>query len=119
MNFLTTHAGHWFGRSLTESGILGPNSTEDVLAGKQYSKAVRAHKLTVQALWQLLLPQLNSYLVLYKVRVPFQRVQTHIFEIVAIAAGASACGLQCHLFRVLAAFREFAEGLSDALVSLS
>ena len=41
---------------------MGPNYTEKVLAGKSYAKGVRAHKLTVQALWQLLIPQLMPYL---------------------------------------------------------
>ena len=41
---------------------MGPNSMEKVLAGKSYAKGVRAHKLTVQALWQLLIPQLMPYL---------------------------------------------------------
>ncbi|KAG1673889.1 hypothetical protein GQR58_015367 [Nymphon striatum] len=45
-----------------ESGLMGPNSTERVMDGKSYAKAIRAHKLTWQALWRLLLLQINSSL---------------------------------------------------------
>lgn len=45
-----------------ESGILGPNSAEKVMDGKSYAKGIRAHKLTWQALWRLLLPQIQCYL---------------------------------------------------------
>lgn len=40
-----------------ESGILGPNSTERAMAGKDYNRAMRAH----QALRQILMPQLLSF----------------------------------------------------------
>ncbi len=45
-----------------ESNILGPNSTEHAMAGKAYNKAMRAHKLTFQAIWRLLLPQFLPFL---------------------------------------------------------
>ncbi|KAG1654856.1 hypothetical protein GQR58_024808 [Nymphon striatum] len=48
-----------------ESALLGPIcpiSTEKIMMGKSYAKGVRAHKLTWQALWQLLLPQFISFL---------------------------------------------------------
>lgn len=32
------------------------------MAGKAYARAIRMHKMTLQALWQLILPQLYSYL---------------------------------------------------------
>ena len=44
-----------------ESGILGPRTVERTLAGKDYNKPLRVHKITLQALWQLLLPQLLVY----------------------------------------------------------
>ena len=44
-----------------ESGIMGQGTAEHALAGKSYNKAVRAHKLTWQALWTILLPDLQSY----------------------------------------------------------
>ena len=42
-------------------GLLGPGAVELVLAGKAYNKAMRAHKLTLQALWRLLMPSLLSF----------------------------------------------------------
>ena len=45
-----------------ESGLLGVNSAEHAMDGKSYAKGIRAHKLTVQALWQILHPLLVSYL---------------------------------------------------------
>ena len=38
--------------------ILASNAAQHVMAGKGYARAIRTHKLTLQALWQLLLPQL-------------------------------------------------------------
>jgi len=35
---------------------------ERVLAGKNYNKGTGVHKITLQAMWQLLLPQLLVYL---------------------------------------------------------
>ena len=40
-------------------GLHGPGAVELVLAGKAYNKAMRAHKLTLQALWCLLMPNLQ------------------------------------------------------------
>lgn len=42
--------------------LLGANAAQHVMAVKGYSRAMRTHKLTLQALWQLLLPQLYTYL---------------------------------------------------------
>ena len=44
-----------------ECQLLGPNSAEQVLAGKAYSRGLRAHKITFQAMWRILLPQLLDY----------------------------------------------------------
>ena len=45
-----------------ESELLGENTTEHVMAGKDYicakAKGTRAHKITIQAMWQLFLQQL-------------------------------------------------------------
>lgn len=60
MNFLKTIGDHMAGSGLAEvwleCGLLGEGAVQLVLSGKAYSKAMRAHKLTVQALWRLLLP---------------------------------------------------------------
>ena len=45
-----------------ECDVLGANSAQNVLSGKGYRRAMRTHKLTLQALWQVLLPQLNAQL---------------------------------------------------------
>ena len=66
MNFLGV-----IGRHMSESGLsdlwigcdlLGINATQHIMAGTGYLRATRTHKLTLQALWQLLLPQLYTYL---------------------------------------------------------
>ena len=62
MNFLKALGYHMNGSGLDvvwgEMGLLGPGAVELVLAGKAYNKAMRAHKLTLQALWRLLMPSL-------------------------------------------------------------
>ena len=42
--------------------LLGSNVTQHFMAGKGYACAIRTNKLTLHALWQLLLPQLYTYL---------------------------------------------------------
>lgn len=44
-----------------ESDIIGPKAAEQVLNGKAYARGIRMHKLTIQALWRILLPQLLLY----------------------------------------------------------
>ena len=65
MNFLKAIGDHMNGSGLAgvwgEMGLLGPGVVELVLAGKAYNKAMRAHKLTLQALWRLLMPSLLSF----------------------------------------------------------
>lgn len=62
MNFLRTVGQQMTDSGLVdvwlESGILGPNEADQIMSCKQYARAVRVHKLTLQALWQLLLPKL-------------------------------------------------------------
>lgn len=66
MNFLKVIGQHMSDCGLTEvweeSKLLGPNVADQVMAGKAYARATRAHKLTYQALWQLLLPKLLAYI---------------------------------------------------------
>lgn len=45
-----------------ESNILGPKAAEKVLAGKCYARGIRAHKLTLQAMWRILMPQLLDFI---------------------------------------------------------
>ena len=56
MKFLKVLGDHMEGSELSEvwvdSGLLAPGSAQLVFNGKSYSKGLRAHKLTVQALWQ-------------------------------------------------------------------
>lgn len=62
MNFLKTIGDHMAGCGIAEvwleSGLLGEGAVQLVMSGKAYNKAMRAHKLTLQALWQLMLPTL-------------------------------------------------------------
>ena len=46
-----------------ESGLLDPCTIKQVLSGKAYNKGVRCYKLSLQALWQILVP---SFLVFCK-----------------------------------------------------
>ena len=48
---------HWI-----ECDVLGANSAQQAIAGKGYARSMRTHKLTLQALWQLLLPRMNDHL---------------------------------------------------------
>ena len=45
-----------------ECDILGGSTTQQVMAGEGYARSMRTHKLTLQALWQILFPRLNDYL---------------------------------------------------------
>lgn len=66
MNFLKAIGQHITDSGLSEawveSGLLGRNTTQQVMQGKAYNKAMRAHKITFQAMWRLLLPDLISFL---------------------------------------------------------
>ena len=66
MNFLGV-----IGRHMSESGLselwigcdlLGSNATQHIMTGKGYARSIRTHTLTLQVIWQLLLPQLYTYL---------------------------------------------------------
>ena len=65
MNFLKAIGDHMAGSGLgevwLESGLLGEGAVQLVMAGKAYNKAMRAHKLTLQALWRILLPKFLLY----------------------------------------------------------
>ena len=60
MCFLKTIGDHMNGSGLAEtwveSDLLGPYATEHVINGKAIKRAMRAHKLTSQALWRILVP---------------------------------------------------------------
>lgn len=45
-----------------ESNLLGPNTAEQVMTGKSYNKGIRAHKITLQSMWRMLIPELLSFL---------------------------------------------------------
>lgn len=45
-----------------EGDVFSPNSTEQARNGKSYARAMQAHKLTFQALWSPLLPQLLDFI---------------------------------------------------------
>ena len=66
MNFLRVIGQHMQDSGLTdvwiESGILGANAAQHVMGGKAYARGIRIHKMTLQALWQLLIPQLYDFL---------------------------------------------------------
>ena len=66
MSFLKTIGKHMAGSGLyeawIESGLLREGAAELVFSGKAYSKAMRTHKITVQALWKILMPKLMAFL---------------------------------------------------------
>ena len=65
INFLKVIRDHMNGSGLeeiwVESGLLGPCTIKQVLSGKTYNKGVRCHKLSLQALWQILVPSLLAF----------------------------------------------------------
>ena len=65
MCFLKTIGDHMKGSGLVdswrESGLLGPNAAETVMNGKAYKRAMRAHKITLQALWRPMVPLLLKF----------------------------------------------------------
>ena len=66
MNFMKAIGQHMQSTGLLdvwiESGLLGKKTAEHALCGKNYEKSIRAHKITSQAMWQILLPQFMEYL---------------------------------------------------------
>ena len=44
-----------------DSGLFGEGAVQLVLSEKAYNKAMRAHKLTLQSLWQIVVPTLLSF----------------------------------------------------------
>lgn len=66
MNFLKAIGTHMEGSGLEhiwiESGLLGPNATSEVFSGKHYNRGMRSHKITVQAMWFILAPQIISHI---------------------------------------------------------
>ena len=68
MNFIriigTRTSGSGIQEVWVESGLLGKGTVEAVLncsGGESYYKAMRSHKITVQSLWEILLPELLIY----------------------------------------------------------
>ena len=63
MNFLGVIGCHMSDSGLrelwVESDLLGSNAAQQVLTGKSYARATRGHKITLQALWQLLTPRFH------------------------------------------------------------
>ncbi len=66
MNFLKVIGQHvkdcGIAEAWLDAGISGSSTIEHVMTGKAYNKGMRSHKLTFQALWRLLLPELLSFL---------------------------------------------------------
>lgn len=58
MNFLKCIGQHMASSGLedlwVESGVYGESTAQTILAGKSYNRGVRAHKMTYEALWRLL-----------------------------------------------------------------
>ena len=65
MNFLKVIGQHMQGCGLldlwVDVGLMGPHVSEQAMAGKHYNKGMRAHKLTLQALWRILLPDVLNF----------------------------------------------------------
>jgi len=66
LNFLKVIGKHMAGSGLSEiwleSGVLAEGSITKVMEGKAYGKGMRVHKLTFQALWRILYPQILDFL---------------------------------------------------------
>lgn len=65
MNFLKAIGQHMESSGLKdvwiESGIYGENTASHIMNGHAYNKAVRAHKLTLEALWRILCPMFQEW----------------------------------------------------------
>ena len=88
MNFLKVLSRHIQDSGLPiiliEGVIVGPRTLERALVSKAYNKGTRVHKITLQATWQLLLPQLLVYVEekdnkLKVSRNPFRQTKRRIF----------------------------------------
>ena len=57
LNFMRVIGQHFTDSGLlevwTESGVYGENTANNIIAGKSYNKAIRAHKLTYEAVWRI------------------------------------------------------------------
>ena len=66
LNFLGVLGQHLDSAGLyevwVESSLLGDKTAKHVLAGKDYEKGIRAHKITFQSLWHIIFPQFLEYL---------------------------------------------------------
>ena len=66
LNFLKIIGKHMSGCGLydawIDSNILGEVAAQKVLAGKDYSKGMRVHKITLQALWRIITPEFMEFL---------------------------------------------------------
>ena len=54
-------AGYGLKEAWIESGIIGPGAADAVLEGKKYKRVMRVHKMTVQALWHMILLALVKF----------------------------------------------------------
>ena len=45
-----------------ESHLIGPRAAEQVLCGKKYDRGMRMHKITLQAMWRIIMPQFLEYI---------------------------------------------------------
>ena len=66
MNFLGVIGHHMEESGLcelwVECDVLGASAAQNVMSGKGYACPMRTHKLTFQALWQILLPQMKAHM---------------------------------------------------------
>lgn len=60
MDFMKCIGDHMSGSGLyelwMECELLGPIAAQNVLGGKHYSRGIRAHKISAQAIWKILIP---------------------------------------------------------------
>lgn len=65
MDFMKCIGDHMSGSGLyelwMECELLGPIAAQNVLGGKHYSRGIRAHQISAQAIWKSLLPNLLSF----------------------------------------------------------
>lgn len=45
-----------------ESNVLGPRAAENIVNGKSYARGIGAHKLILQTMWHILMPQLLDFI---------------------------------------------------------
>lgn len=122
MNFMKAIGQHMDSSGLRdvwiESGVYGENTTLHMLSGHAYNKAVRAHKLTFEALWRSLWPKFQEWAVQNGKALINEELSMHVDKVIEKFAGKcedvtdSFCELVRAAAGVIGLLQEFDESQS-------